>query len=383
MTIKSLLPKTILASALCGTLLVLGSGCLPLPASDAEQTMHAIDAKAGLHAGLTMTAFLAQQLLNEAAATFAAETVTMEARRTQGAQTAAAVHRTNVAATPTAAALQTSGAATLSVGQTAQAIMVAGTHGAATLTQEANVAAVQGTSTAIAVAAVFDQQTQEAPATWAAATSTQGAKDDLATQTQAAKNDEEVAYNRARNDVMAWGGAIALVLLGVGGVVTALMFALAGLQRFASSPQVIRRDAGEPAPLFVTSERRAVVVHDPARQPAATATTAQPGLPAGVPPLLQAEVTRLAQQGEMMHALALFTAAQRAAKGERVKAADLPPGVTVKMLEAMVGTAGVPAEPQVMIVRIIAPGQIGRYAAWLRDVRAQLPAGEVIDGEFE
>jgi hypothetical protein len=130
--------------------------------------------------------------------------------------------------------------------------------------------------------------------------------------------------------------------------------------------------------MVLADERRPVTVHDPARQPAATATTSQPGLPVGIPPALQAEVTRLAQQGDIARAFLLLMAGQAHANGKQVSREALPSGVSVETLERLVG-GGVAGDgaalPHVIVLEIFDRGRLVGEGIAPNQV-------EVIDGEW-
>jgi hypothetical protein len=232
------------------------------------------------------------------------------------------------------------------------------------LTFEAQAASVHGTVTAIAAQAQADAR--HATGTPAAMTAT-------AEAVQA----REARYQGLEDLRRLFETVVILALAGV--VVTAAMLAVAiaakALWRLANGPRLVRRRPGEPMPVLLTDERRPVTVHDPARQPAATATTARPGIPVGIPPALQAEVTRLAQQGEIARAFLLLMAGQAKANGKQISRGALPPGVSVPMLERLVGGEVAGAAPRVIVLEMFDRGRLVGEGVAPQQV-------EVIEGEW-
>jgi hypothetical protein len=171
---------------------------------------------------------------------------------------------------------------------------------------------------------------------------------------------------------------LALAGVAVAAAVLAVAIAAKALWRLANGPRLVRRQPGEPMPMVLADERRPVTVHDPARQPAATATTARPGLPVGIPPALQAEVTRLAQQGDIARAFLLLMAGQAHANGKPVSREALPSGVSVEMLERLVGGGVIgdgAALPHVIVLEMFDRGRLVGEGITPNQV-------EVIDGEW-
>jgi hypothetical protein len=232
------------------------------------------------------------------------------------------------------------------------------------LTFEARAAIVHGTVTAIAALAETDALN---------ATGTPVAM----TATAEAVQSRQARYQGLEDLKRLFETIVLLALAGVAVAAAVLAVAIAAkaLWRLANGPRLVRRRPGEPMPVLLTDERRPVTVHDPARQPAATATTAQPGLPVGIPPALQAEVTRLAQQGDIARALLLFMAGQSHVNGKQVSREALPAGVSVEMLERLVSGGVVSDAPRVIVLEMFDRGRLVGEGIAPQQV-------EVIDGEW-
>jgi hypothetical protein len=319
----------------------------------AVAAMHAAADAYAMHAGMTLTA-QAQRTQNA---------LTLQAQQTQAVQvetaraaTAAAIDAmraaTNTAATPTVAAQWTQSALEI---QQAQANQTATAESRA-LTLTARAAEVHGTVTAIAMQAHSDAQ-------------------------RATATVEAESVRRTNAARMQWLGDavqivafVALIALGLLVGVVMLMAALKRLRR----PAIVRSRPGEQMYL-IHEPAHSATVHDPARQPTATASTEHTALPPGIAPALQAQVTAQAQQLDALYLVAQGMLAQ-GVNGNGGSGGGGKPTKEAVIRQMLGALPGVEAPARVIVLpedtralRSALTGQLGAPPTL---------AGEIVEGEF-